>query len=102
MFNKLDNKIIITGHTDASRYRDQEMYNNWNLSGDRAMAARKALAHGGLDMSKVLQVNAMADQMLLDNDKPLSAANRRIEIMVLTRTASDSLYQFLATTVKMS
>lgn len=70
------------------------MYNNWNLSGDRAMAARKALARGGLDMSKVLQVNAMADQMLLDNDKPLSAANRRIEIMVLTRTASDSLYQF--------
>lgn len=94
VFNKLDNKIIITGHTDASRYRDQEMYNNWNLSGDRAMAARKALARGGLDMSKVLQVNAMADQMLLDNDKPLSAANRRIEIMVLTRTASDSLYQF--------
>lgn len=68
VFNKLDNKIIITGHTDSSRYRDQDLYNNWNLSGDRAMAARKALARGGLEMDKVLQVNAMADQMLLDND----------------------------------
>jgi chemotaxis protein MotB len=36
----------------------------------------------------------MADQMLLDPQRPLSSANRRIEIMVLTRTASDSLYQF--------
>ena len=94
VFNKLDNKIIITGHTDSLRYRDQDLYNNWNLSGDRAMAARKALARGGLEMDKVLQVNAMADQMLLDNDQPLSATNRRIEIMVLTHTASDSLYQF--------
>lgn len=92
--NSIDNKIIITGHTDATRYRDQELYNNWNLSGERAMQARRALTQGGLDQDKVLQVSGMADQMLLDQDNPLSSANRRIEIMVLTNSASDSLYQF--------
>lgn len=92
--NKIDNKIIITGHTDATRFRDQELYNNWNLSGERAMQARKVLARSGLDASKILQVSGMADQMLLDPGNPLSSANRRIEIMVLTRSASDSLYQF--------
>ena len=94
VLNKLDNKIIITGHTDASRYRDQDLYNNWNLSGERAMAARRALEKGGLDDTHVLQINAMADQMLLDEAEPLGASNRRIEIMVLTKAASDTLYQF--------
>lgn len=92
--NKIDNKIIITGHTDATRFRDQELYNNWNLSGERAMQARKVLTHAGLDQGKVLQVSGMADQMLIDPDNPLSSSNRRIEIMVLTQSASESLYQF--------
>ena len=92
--NKIDNKIIITGHTDATRFRDQDLYNNWNLSGERAMQARKVLTHAGLDQSKVLQVSGMADQMLIDPDNPLSSSNRRIEIMVLTQSASESLYQF--------
>ena len=92
--NKIDNKIIITGHTDATRFRDQDLYNNYNLSGERAMQARKVLTHAGLDQNKVLQVSGMADQMLLDPANPLSSSNRRIEIMVLTNSASDSLYQF--------
>ncbi|HFK5799499.1 TPA: putative lateral flagellar export/assembly protein LafU [Enterobacter hormaechei subsp. oharae] len=92
--NKIDNKIIITGHTDATRFRDQDLYNNWNLSGERAMQARRVLTNAGLDQSKVLQVSGMADQMLIDPDNPLSSSNRRIEIMVLTQSASESLYQF--------
>ncbi|MEW7311523.1 putative lateral flagellar export/assembly protein LafU [Buttiauxella gaviniae] len=97
VFNKINNKVIITGHTDSSMYRDQTRYNNWNLSGDRALAARIALEQGGMMKDKVIQVNAMADRMLLKPDQPLSAANRRIEIMVLTHAAADSLYQFFGT-----
>lgn len=93
-FNNIDNKIIISGHTDAVMYKNQAMYNNWNLSGDRALVARRVLEQAGLAKGKVLQVNAMSDQMLLDPKNPESARNRRIEIMVLTKTASDSLYEF--------
>ncbi|MBK0032019.1 putative lateral flagellar export/assembly protein LafU [Erwinia sp. S43] len=94
VFNRIDNKVIINGHTDAANYRDNAGYNNWNLSGDRALAARTVLEKGGLEAKRVLQVNAMADRMLLDPKNPLSARNRRIEIMVLTQSASDTLYQF--------
>ena len=90
----IDNKIIITGHTDATHFRDQDLYNNWNLSGERAMQARRVLTRNGLDQNQILQVSGMADQMLLDPQNPLSSANRRIEIMVLTHSASESLYQF--------
>lgn len=93
-FNQIDNPMIITGHTDAVRYRSRDNYNNWNLSGDRALEARRVLEKGGLDESKILQVNAMSSQMLLDTDNPESAQNRRIEIMVLTKSAAESLYQF--------
>ncbi|MFP2467592.1 putative lateral flagellar export/assembly protein LafU [Pseudescherichia vulneris] len=92
--NKIDNKIVITGHTDATRFRDQDLYNNWNLSGERAMQARRVLTKAGLDATKILQVSGMADQMLIDPANPLSSSNRRIEIMVLTHSASESLYQF--------
>lgn len=94
VFEQIDNELIITGHTDSVRYRNSAHYNNWNLSGERALAARRALERGGLKESKVLQVNAMSDQMLLAPDDPTGAQNRRIEVMVLTKTASDKLYQF--------
>lgn len=87
VFDSLDNKIIITGHTDAMAYKNN-IYNNWNLSGDRALSARR------VPEDKVMQVSAMADQMLLDAKNPQSAGNRRIEIMVLTKSASDTLYQY--------
>ncbi|HBA5946412.1 TPA: hypothetical protein J4S02_003964 [Escherichia coli] len=61
---------------------------------------RTALSGGAVDrqLQPVLQgearVSAMADQMLLDAKNPQSAGNRRIEIMVLTKSASDTLYQY--------
>ncbi|HFZ8994015.1 TPA: putative lateral flagellar export/assembly protein LafU [Citrobacter freundii] len=93
VFDSLDNKIIITGHTDAMAYKS-DVYNNWNLSGDRALSARRVLEQAGMPEDKVMQVSAMADQMLLDSKNPESAGNRRIEIMVLTKSASDTLYQY--------
>lgn len=93
VFDSLDNKIIITGHTDAMAYKNN-IYNNWNLSGDRALSARRVLEEAGMPEDKVMQVSAMADQMLLDSKNPQSAGNRRIEIMVLTKSASDTLYQY--------
>lgn len=93
VFDSLDNKLIITGHTDAMSYKSN-LYNNWNLSGDRALSARRVLEDAGMPQSKVMQVSAMADQMLLDAKNPESAGNRRIEIMVLTQSASDTLYQY--------
>lgn len=94
VFDTLDNKLIITGHTDAMQYRDGENYNNWNLSGDRALSARRVLEQAGMPVDKVMQVSAMSDRMLLNAVDPNSAENRRIEIMVLTKSASDTLYQF--------
>lgn len=94
VFNRIDNKIMISGHTDAAKYNGNAAYNNWNLSGDRALAARRALESGGLESERVLQVNAMASRMPLDREDAMSARNRRIEILVLTDAAAETLFQF--------
>ncbi|MNJ68185.1 Chemotaxis protein LafU [compost metagenome] len=91
---KVDNKLIISGHTDATQYKLKAGYNNWNLSGDRALRARNVLVDAGLPAAGILQVTAQADVMPLRLDEPESGANRRIEILLLTNQA-ESLYREL-------
>lgn len=91
---KVDNKLIISGHTDATPYRQKNGYNNWNLSGDRALRARNALVDSGLGEGSVLQVTAQADVMPLHPEDPQSGANRRVEILLLTASA-EALYKEL-------
>ena len=61
---------------------------------NRLMDGTFSNQEAGMPEDKVMQVSAMADQMLLDAKNPQSAGNRRIEIMVLTKSASDTLYQY--------
>ncbi|CDZ95374.1 OmpA family protein [Pseudomonas saudiphocaensis] len=91
---KVDNKLIISGHTDATAYRQQNGYNNWNLSGDRALRARQALVDAGMASDSVLQVTAQADVMPLRPEDPQNGANRRVEILLLT-TSAEALYKEL-------
>jgi len=91
---KVDNKLIISGHTDAVPYARQSGYDNWNLSGDRALRARSALVEAGLRPNAVLQVTAQADVMPLRPEEPTHGANRRIEILLLTESA-EKLYREL-------
>ena len=91
---KVQNKLIVSGHTDAAPYRDSRGYDNWNLSGERALQARSVLVSAGLPAHGILQVSAQADVMPLRPEEPLSGANRRIELLVLTEQA-ETLYRQL-------
>jgi chemotaxis protein MotB len=76
----LNNPIIIEGHTDASRYAG--MYSNWELSADRANAARRVMEAAGLDEQRVVEVRGMADRELRNPANPLDPKNRRITILL--------------------
>jgi chemotaxis protein MotB len=80
---KVPNKISIEGHTDARPYIGKSGYSNWDLSSDRANAARRLMQQpGGLRADQVSQVRGFADQRPLDNKDPMDPANRRISIVV--------------------
>lgn len=86
--NRMPNSLTISGHTDAMRYASGDRdYSNWELSADRANAARKALVAGGLVENKVKRVLGLADTVNLIKDDPSAAVNRRISLLVLNRRA---------------
>jgi chemotaxis protein MotB len=79
---KLPNKISIEGHTDSKPYAGSGNYSNWELSTDRANAARRLMQANGVRLDQVTQVRGFADQRLRKPDNPLDPANRRISLIV--------------------
>jgi chemotaxis protein MotB len=79
---KLPNKISIEGHTDSKPYNGTRDYGNWELSTDRANAARRMMQAGGLRADQVAQVRGFADQRLRKSGEPLDPSNRRISVIV--------------------
>src|SRR5579862_7064040 len=79
---KLPNHLSIEGHTDSKPYAGRREYGNWELSADRANAARRLMQKSGLRADQVSQIRGYADQMLRKSDSPLDASNRRISVIV--------------------
>ena len=85
------NKISISGHTDAKPYAGSGEYGNWELSANRANAARRALVAGGYPDPQVARVVGYASSSLFDRANPLNPVNRRIDIVVLTKKAQRAI-----------
>jgi chemotaxis protein MotB len=79
---KLPNKLSIEGHTDSKAYAVSGNYGNWELSSDRANAARRLMQANGVGPDQVTQVRGFADQRLRKVADPLDASNRRISLIV--------------------
>jgi chemotaxis protein MotB len=79
---KLPNKLSIEGHTDSKPFSANGIYSNWELSADRANAARRIMQQKGLAPDQVTQIRGYADQRLRKPNDPLDPANRRITVIV--------------------
>ncbi len=79
---KVPNHVSVEGHTDAKPFVGKGNYSNWELSSDRANAARRLMQQTGLRDDQVSQVRGFADQRLRNPKDPLDASNRRISIIV--------------------
>jgi chemotaxis protein MotB len=103
IINSVPNHISIAGHTDAtgfaSRYiyveygtfEERRAYSNWELSADRANAARRELIVGGMHKDKIARVVGLADSVLFDKANPYDPINRRISIIVLNKEAEAAI-----------
>lgn len=85
--NHVPNRISLTGHTDTTAYSSSRGYGNWELSAERANAARRALVDGGLQEDKVTRVVGLSSSVLFDRQNPQNPINRRISIVVMTKDA---------------
>jgi chemotaxis protein MotB len=85
------NKISVSGHTDAKPFVGRGDFGNWELSANRANAARRTLIAGGYADEQVARVVGYASSALFDRDDPFNPVNRRIDIIVLTKKAQRAI-----------
>jgi chemotaxis protein MotB len=80
---KLPNSLLIEGHTDAKPFVTAGgAYSNWELSSDRANAARRLMEAHGVRVDQVAQVRGFAERQLRHPQDPQSPSNRRISVIV--------------------
>jgi chemotaxis protein MotB len=92
LLNEVPNRISVSGHTDAKAFASGDRgYSNWELSADRANAARRELLAGGMHDEKVLRVLGLAAAHPLNPTNMFSSENRRIEIVVLNKETEQSI-----------
>ena len=82
---KMPNRLAIEGHSDSQAYRNsapESGYSNWELSADRANAARRLLHGSGVRPEQVGEVRGFADQRLFNETDPADPRNRRVSVVV--------------------
>ena len=83
----LENRLVIEGHTDASKSENHTKgYSNWELSADRANAARQLMEVSGLTRDQVREVRGYADEIPMIESNPTDQRNRRVSILVIYRS----------------
>ncbi len=86
VIDRMPQTLAITGHTDATPFIDDSGYTNWELSVDRANAARRELVRLGVPEERISRVVGKADREPLVDDDPTSPRNRRLSIVLLRGT----------------
>ncbi|MFZ5604781.1 MAG: flagellar motor protein MotB [Pseudomonadota bacterium] len=87
------NRLSLSGHTDAQQFVDSPDYSNWELSADRANAARRSLLQGGVKEEQLAQVVGLSSSVLFVKDDPNAPINRRISILVMNKESDNQLQQ---------
>ncbi|MEI6744855.1 MAG: flagellar motor protein MotB [Methylococcaceae bacterium] len=91
--NELPNRVSLNGHTDALPFpANQKGYTNWELSSDRANAARYELIESGLAENKILRVIGLSSSIPYSPETdPLNQINRRISIIVMNKKTEQQI-----------
>ena len=84
----LPGNIIIEGHTDGTQYQDSKK-SNWELSMERASAARIKLVSHGMIAARIRRIIGYAGTEPLIPDDYFNPSNRRISIILITDEIAD-------------
>ncbi len=90
MIDRHQFRVTIDGHTRANLVMAEPDYSMWELSADRANAARRSLVHYAVEAELIERVTGYADTRPLPGEPPNSEAHHRLTLsLVLTAKARE-------------
>jgi chemotaxis protein MotB len=84
-------KIELEGHTESRSEAGVEAHNKWDLSTERANAARRKLVQNGVASAQLSKVSGFADTVPMAEVPPESEANRRVTVLLRLKESLNSL-----------
>jgi len=84
---KLKNDVVVEGHTDSEPYQTGTGYGNWELSADRANAARQVIERNVAD-GQIRAVRGFAATQPHVPGNPRDPRNRRVSVVVRSQNAA--------------
>ena len=75
-------KIELEGHTEKGHSIDRQDYDNWELSADRANAARRKLLNHGISANQIYKVAGYADTQPMRQVSANDESNRRVTVLL--------------------
>jgi chemotaxis protein MotB len=84
-------KIELEGHTETELQPGRESGSKWELSTERANAARRKVVQSGVDDGQICKVSGYADTAPMPDFPPEAEINRRVTVMLKLKESVDSL-----------
>jgi chemotaxis protein MotB len=88
VISKMPQDVSIAGHTDSLPFSNGGSYTNWELSTDRANAARRTLLEFGVPETRIERVVGQAATNPILPEDPKAARNRRVSVLLLRESAA--------------
>lgn len=85
---KMPQDVAIAGHTDALKFASTAAYSNWELSADRANAARRTLMEFGVSEERFARVVGRAATDPIVPEDPMAPRNRRVSVLLMRGTGA--------------
>ncbi len=82
----IPNYIQIVGHTNSSFVPESKEYTGWELSSDRANAARRYMEESGVPPNQIVRIVGKSDNEPANKDSRDDPANARIAITLLRKS----------------
>ncbi len=84
-------KIELEGHTATNLDPGREAASKWDLSTERANAARRKVVQSGVNEGQICKVSGYADTAPMPDTEPEAEINRRVTVMLKLKESVDGL-----------
>jgi chemotaxis protein MotB len=84
-------KIELEGHTETVGNEGREAVSKWELSTERANAARRKVVQSGVNARQICKVSGYADTEPMPDTMPDAEINRRVTVMLKLKESVDAL-----------